>query len=123
MLFRSRLRHRALGARAQHAVLPQRIERRRDIAKKRKAQQGHTCRACGLQFTDLYGPLGQEFIEVHHLRPLASLAVDAAVRYDLREDYAVLCANCHRMIHRLPDVSDLEALQAIIEDARTRQRA
>ncbi len=38
------------------------------------------------------------FIEVHHLRPIASCPGEIEV--DPRTDMAVLCANCHRMVHR-----------------------
>ncbi|WP_162145445.1 MrcB family domain-containing protein [Deinococcus ficus] len=96
-------------------VMHRRIERRRDIASKVKAKQGCTCRACGFQYTDRYGPLGEDFIEVHHLKPLSSLELETAVAYDLQKDFAVLCANCHRMIHRLKDVSDVAALQAVLQ--------
>jgi 5-methylcytosine-specific restriction enzyme A len=30
-----------------------------------------------------------------------------AITYDVASDFAVLCANCHRMIHRSDDPSDL----------------
>jgi len=30
-----------------------------------------------------------------------------AVTYDVAADFAVLCANCYRMIHRSDDPSDL----------------
>jgi predicted HNH restriction endonuclease len=34
-----------------------------------------------------------------------------AVTYDVAADFAVLCANCHRMIHRTEDPSDLETFK------------
>lgn len=52
---------------------------------------------CGFEFERTYGPLGEGFAEVHHLHPLASLS--AGTRVSLN-DLAVVCANCHRMIHR-----------------------
>ena len=33
------------------------------------------------------------------------------------KDFSVLCANCHRMIHRLDDSSDLEKLKRLIKNA------
>jgi 5-methylcytosine-specific restriction protein A len=37
-----------------------------------------------------------------------------AVKYDVAADFAVLCSNCHRMIHRFADPSDLLKFRAII---------
>jgi len=45
----------------------------------------------------VYGELGAGFAEVlHHLRPLAEM--DGPVETML-DDPAVVCVNCHRMLH------------------------
>ena len=62
------------------------------------AIHGVTCQACGFSFHAVYGAQGEGFIEVHHLRPLSEQNGEASV--NPRTDMAVLCANCHRMIHR-----------------------
>lgn len=51
---------------------------------------------CGFDFEAVYGPLGRGFAHVHHLRPLAEARTP--VRTTLA-DLAVVCANCHAMIH------------------------
>jgi hypothetical protein len=51
---------------------------------------------CGFNFESVYGEIGAGFAEVHHLRPLAEM--DGPVETTL-DDLAVVCANCHRMIH------------------------
>lgn len=51
---------------------------------------------CGFDFEAIYGELGAGFAEVHHLRALAEM--DGPVETTLA-DLAVVCANCHRMIH------------------------
>jgi len=38
------------------------------------------------------GAIGKDFIEAHHLRPIASLEEGVAVSYDVAADFAVLCA-------------------------------
>jgi 5-methylcytosine-specific restriction enzyme A len=53
-------------------------------------------------------------IEAHHLRPIATLEEGVSVKYDVAADFAVLCSNCHRMIHRFPDPSDLGKFRSII---------
>ena len=55
------------------------------------------CEACDFNFTDKYGKRGENYIEVHHTLPL-SLYDDEQVTF--LEDLALLCSNCHRMIHR-----------------------
>jgi 5-methylcytosine-specific restriction protein A len=36
------------------------------------------------------------------------------VRYDVATDFAVLCPNYHRMIHRMEDPSNLYKLRALV---------
>ena len=45
------------------------------------------------------------------MRAIATLEEGVAVTYDVAADFAVLCANCHRMIHRTEDPSDLETFK------------
>ncbi|WHZ12628.1 MAG: hypothetical protein OJF60_003069 [Burkholderiaceae bacterium] len=52
---------------------------------------------CGFDFEATYGPVGAGFAHVHHLRPLAEAA---APTFTTLEDLAVVCANCHAIIHR-----------------------
>jgi 5-methylcytosine-specific restriction protein A len=37
------------------------------------------------------------------------------VKYDVALDFAVLCANCHRMIHRTEHPSDLEGFKKLVQ--------
>ncbi|MBZ9602230.1 MrcB family domain-containing protein [Phyllobacterium chamaecytisi] len=94
------------------------IERNPKAATVAKAHHGYICQACGFDFQDIYGALGVNFIEAHHLRPISSLDEGSAVDYNVADDFAVLCANCHRMIHRLSDPSDLPELVSRIKHLR-----
>lgn len=76
-------------------------ERSRELVKKRKRQALSkygclACEACGFDFQDHYGDRGNGFIECHHTRPVHTLEPGNKTRLD---DLALLCANCHRMIH------------------------
>ena len=51
---------------------------------------------CGFDFFETYGDLGKEFAFVHHLRGLAARGKPSQTRLD---DLAVVCGNCHAMIH------------------------
>jgi 5-methylcytosine-specific restriction protein A len=83
------------------------VERNRTAAKQAKKFHGTICQACDLDFEKRYGSIGKGFIEAHHLKPIASLEEGVAVTYDVAADFAVLCANCHRMMHRSDDPSNL----------------
>ena len=63
---------------------------------------GYKCAVCGFDFEKIYGQLGKNFIEVHHMVPVSEKERENDVN-NLRP----LCSNCHRMIHRL--YSRLEA--------------
>ncbi|GGF13090.1 HNH endonuclease [Williamsia phyllosphaerae] len=54
------------------------------------------CEVCGFDFEALYGERGRDYIEVHHVLPLHV----ARERRNRFKDLILLCANCHRMIHR-----------------------
>lgn len=91
--------------------LHKRIERNDGLIKKVKKAHGCTCAVCGLNFEGRYGPIGKGYIEAHHLIPLASIK-GTKVAMDPIKDFAVLCANCHRMIHRSGCVDDVEKFKA-----------
>jgi 5-methylcytosine-specific restriction enzyme A len=92
-----------------------RIERNTGLSKKVKKIKGYTCEACDLTFIEKYGALGEKFIEAHHLKPISDLGI-GKFKVDLENDFAVLCSNCHSMIHKLDDPSDLNKLKLIIKN-------
>lgn len=58
---------------------------------------GLSCMVCGFNFLETYGELGRGFIHVHHISPL-SITGEHSV--NPKTDLAILCPNCHSMIHR-----------------------
>ncbi len=97
--------------------LHKRIERDAKIAPAVKAAKGYTCEVCDLNFESLYGEIGKEYIEAHHLQPVSTLK-NTKLRKDVRKDFAVLCSNCHRMIHRSGRPADVGGLRAIVRASR-----
>jgi 5-methylcytosine-specific restriction protein A len=95
------------------------IERNRTAAKNAKKFHGTRCQACDLDFEERYGKIGKGFIEAHHLRPIATLEEGVPVPYDVAADFAVLCANCHRMIHRTDDPSNLSLFRTKLASPKT----
>ena len=73
----------------------------RDVGLRNKAIaiHGTSCKACGFDFGLFYGDWGQDFIEVHHLIPLGGKESKKR-ETNPKTDLTVLCANCHRMVHR-----------------------
>lgn len=68
------------------------------------------CQICGFSFVKFYGELGVDFIEAHHLLPISSLTKETPIRI---EDLAMVCSNCHRMLHRRRPwltINDIEML-------------
>lgn len=93
------------------------INRERDpkLAKKCKERDGYRCQICGFKFTDLYGEMGHEFAEAHHIVPLHLL--DEEIESTLK-DIITVCANCHRMLHRMDGASsDIDELRKIVNNA------
>ena len=60
------------------------------------AQAGGVCASCGRDFSSVAGGLGRRCLVVHHKRQLRD--TDQPVETKLT-DLAVVCANCHMMIH------------------------
>ncbi|GAB4190985.1 MAG: hypothetical protein OHK0022_04290 [Roseiflexaceae bacterium] len=74
---------------------------------------GTTCMVCGFNFEQFYGTHGTGYIEVHHIYPISALLQQTSV--DPRTDMAVVCANCHRMIHRRHDkILSLDQLKQML---------
>lgn len=55
------------------------------------------CEVCDFDFASVYGDLGSGFAECHHRVPLGELKAEHRT---LLSDLAIVCANCHRMLHR-----------------------
>ncbi|WP_026918059.1 HNH endonuclease [Gordonia shandongensis] len=81
------------------------------LAQFRAAHQGRVfCEVCSFDFGKAYGAHGKGYAEVHHRVPLH---VTDEVVNDLH-DLIVLCANCHRMIHRRTPWLTPEELAALL---------
>jgi 5-methylcytosine-specific restriction protein A len=55
------------------------------------------CQVCGFDFAARYGPVGNGYIECHHVVPISQLRPGSRTKVT---DLALLCSNCHRMVHR-----------------------
>lgn len=78
------------------------IERNQAIIKSKKKRYFQDngkldCEVCGFDFSEVYGELGMGYIEAHHRTPLNKINGETTTNI---EDLALVCANCHRMLHR-----------------------
>ena len=62
----------------------------------RKKHGALFCEACKFDSKAKYGPLGEDLIEAHHVKPLTEGTRRASL-----DDLMMLCPNCHRMVHRM----------------------
>ncbi len=74
------------------------------------------CEVCGFDFREVYGDLGDGFCEVHHLQPLSKS--DGAVKTE-QKDLAIICSNCHRIIHRVDPMPSIKKLSKYLQRNRT----
>lgn len=89
----------AAGMEAAKERWHKRSERNPSLARAAKRHHGTTCAVCGFNFEETYGELGAGFIEAHHLTPFAQLQ-GRPTQLNPATDFAVVCPNCHRMLHR-----------------------
>lgn len=67
------------------------------LKKQAIARYGYRCQICGFSFEEFYGELGKGYVEIHHIIPLSEREAETTTRI---EDVVVVCANCHRILHR-----------------------
>ncbi|TDR32140.1 HNH endonuclease [Hydromonas duriensis] len=72
------------------------------------------CEVCGFDFKDAYGDIGDGFCEVHHLLPLSK--ADGIVKTKLT-DLAIVCSNCHRVLHRSNPMLTISNLSKLFKKA------
>ena len=66
------------------------------------------CEVCDIDFDRCYGERGRGFIEAHHKIPVSQLDGKKKTRI---EDLALVCSNCHRMLHRGVALVSVEQLK------------
>jgi hypothetical protein len=89
-------------------------ERAPGLAKRKKlavkAERGSLdCEVCDFNFLRMYENRGLDFCEVHHRFPLAK----NFPRETALADLAIVCSNCHRMLHRQPLITVEELRKSI----------
>lgn len=73
------------------------------------------CEACQFDFDRTYGSRGIGFIECHHTLPVSQLDPGYKTKLD---DLALVCSNCHRMIHREAPWLSMDKLKELVKKFR-----
>lgn len=71
---------------------------------------GYDCAVCGFNFEEFYGLIGINYIEVHHLKQIADIGKEYQI--DPINDLRPVCANCHRMLHKIRPSLSIQELVA-----------
>jgi 5-methylcytosine-specific restriction enzyme A len=98
---------------AVHQVKVNAYERSKSAREECIAYFGHACQACGFDFEQKYGTLGEDFIHVHHLKQLSQIGEQYVV--DPITDLLPVCANCHAMLHRRRPGLTIAELRGLLE--------
>jgi 5-methylcytosine-specific restriction enzyme A len=69
------------------------------------------CEGCAFDFFAIYGEIGRNFAECHHTLPISDLA---EARETKLSDLAIVCANCHRMLHRARPWKTIQELKRLV---------
>lgn len=108
-----------IGYKEGRLILKEHMQRERnpEVIKKAKAkfltEKGSLyCEICKFDFEKTYGLLGKGMIEGHHIRPVCQMEEGDVT---LIEDIKMVCANCHRVIHKNMHM-DWEELKKVIEN-------
>lgn len=87
-----------------------------ELAKKRAKDAGRLrCEVCKFDFAQKYGDLGEGYIECHHVIPISDYKDQSKTRV---EDLAMVCSNCHRMLHRKRPWLSISDLKSILDSNR-----
>lgn len=101
-------------------LLKKHLQRERNIKlielAKKKFMEKHGslyCEVCGFNFETIYGELGKNFIEAHHIKPVSQMTENEKTSID---DIVMVCSNCHSMIHRKKPWLTIDKIKSIVED-------
>lgn len=93
-----------------------RRERSGHLATTCKRKQNYVCQICSFDFEKIYGVLGADFAEAHHIVPLGSIN---KAQMTTIKDLITVCSNCHRMLHKMAgQKTDIAKLKSIVRGKR-----
>lgn len=70
------------------------------------------CEVCGFDFEKVYGLIGEDFIEAHHVQHISRKVKNSKTKIS---DLAIVCANCHRIFHRMKSGTSVEEMKECLK--------
>ena len=74
---------------------------------------GVNCQVCNLNFENIYGDIGKDFIHVHHVKEISSIKKE--YRIDPVKDLIPVCPNCHSMLHKKNPAYSISELKNLMK--------
>lgn len=75
------------------------------------------CEVCGFSFEDMYGSVGKNYIEAHHdIKPVSQMGNNG---FTTISDLRMVCANCHRILHRKKPWMSVDQLKTHLKKQNT----
>lgn len=71
------------------------------------------CSVCNFDFFKHYGDHGHGYIECHHTNPISQYKDGEKTQL---KDLALVCSNCHRMLHRIRPWLTIDELKKIVTE-------
>jgi hypothetical protein len=103
-----------LGSMEGREVLRRHVLRERDsslISRFKASLSNFRCEVCDFDFEVAYGAIGRAFIEAHHVEPIGLREGESPTRL---VDFAAVCSNCHRMLHRPSPSYTVDEMKGIV---------
>jgi len=74
----------------------------------KKSSSDYKCEVCGMNFEEVYGKIGKDYIIAHHKNPIGGRRGSSKTTMD---EIALVCSNCHDMLHRKNPPISVEELR------------
>lgn len=70
-----------------------------------KSKNQIKCDICGFDFENVYGLMGKDYIEIHHIIPISLYKAkgDKKSLSEAIKNLMPVCSNCHKIIHKTKD--------------------
>lgn len=74
---------------------------------------GLNCQVCNFNFESVFGPIGKDFIHVHHVVDISTIGKEYSVAPI--KDLVPVCPNCHNMLHRKKPAYTINELKQMLQ--------
>ncbi len=80
---------------------------------------GAVCTVCSVNLAQVYGPVADGTIEVHHLRELSQVGREYKV--DPKDDLRPVCPNCHAVLHKRKPAYTIDEVRAFLAEHKKKR--